>query len=65
MSKWISIDDDLPEEKQQVLVYGNGHYCVCTYFCKDHWQKHLFVPYDMRNNITGITHWMKLPDAPK
>jgi hypothetical protein len=65
MSKWISVEDKLPELKQWVLVYGGGHYCVCMYDGMNcHWNHHLFLPYLMNKNITGITHWMALPDAP-
>lgn len=63
--KWISVKDKLPENNQQVLVYGKGHYATCTFMGEDYWQKYLFMNYDMRYNTLGVTHWMPLPAPPE
>lgn len=65
LGQWIKCKERMPELKQTVLVYGNGHYCVCTFDGGNaRTNQYLFYPYDMNKNITGITHWMPLPEKP-
>lgn len=57
--KWISVDDDLPELEQYVLVYGNKRASQAmridwySYTCKK-WMIH-----------ADNTHWMPLPSPPE
>ena len=57
MVEWISVEDKLPEEHEDVLCY-NGHRISSHNWCKytdqdDDWFKETF------------THWRKLPEIPK
>ena len=57
MVEWISVEDKLPEEHEDVLCY-NGHRISSHNWCKytdqdDEWFKKTF------------THWCKLPKIPK
>lgn len=62
MSDWISVDDRLPKEKQDVLAYrGRIQDCVTVTSLGEDWMY-----------VTGewvpegwITHWMPLPEPPK
>ena len=70
-SKWISVEDRLPNNEKPVLVYygfmrnknastGLRYTGTLSYFCfdhKPHWQ----------HESTGlvVTHWMPLPEPPK
>ena len=55
--QWISVEDELPEETQWVLVYGATSELApidTSYFdSKSTWEE------------LGVTHWMPLPETPK
>lgn len=56
-SKWISVEDRLPETNDTVLVlHKNRHVCTNAWLKKKWW-----IDYG-RN---PITHWMPLPEPPK
>lgn len=60
MSEWISVDERLPDDSHDVLMYlGNGHMLVGYYD----------APCNGFRGILGITnrvtHWMPLPEVPK
>ena len=68
MSEWISVDDRLPEDDEQVLVFArplklypseNGRGLVDTMICLggDLWI------HDWERQ-PKVTHWMPLPDPP-
>lgn len=57
--QWISVEDRLPEDSNDVLVYGDGCFSIGY---KNRFNKKL-VSYE--NTNMNITHWMSLPDAPK
>jgi hypothetical protein len=53
MSKWISVEDALPEFGVEVLAYYGGTCCV-TIHTGEEWDE-----------WGGITHWMDLPNDPE
>lgn len=59
-SKWISVEERLPEEGVSVLIYGFG--CVDIGWVIDTgWRSEYINDYDEGE----ITHWMPLPEPPK
>lgn len=64
--EWISINDRLPEQHQEVITYRGGHIGrminVYTYMGNDTWEDH----YGYWNSAEGegITHWTPLPKLP-
>jgi hypothetical protein len=67
-SEWISVEDRLPTEGQNVLCYENGNYYIAFYENMDNviswWD---WVDFDRDNTWNEVcpTHWMPLPEAPK
>lgn len=63
--KWVSVDERLPENNDDVLVryvHSNGkrYYTVGNYLSAlDTW----FT--DIENDVVIITHWMPLPEPPE
>ena len=55
--KWISVDERLPEEYENVLVCAEGKVTVG--------QMWLFGDGSKLFTIIGVTHWMPLPKPPK
>ena len=69
MSKWISIEDRLPEKLQKVLFYCIRDEFIKNiymgYLCGETWN--IYLPYEsvmLKKDINQITHWMELPDYP-
>lgn len=69
MSEWISVEERLPEKKQDVLMYFNsGNMAVGWWHDAD---EHItfWCAYTDDGFYTGCdcipTHWMPLPDPPK
>ena len=74
--EWISIEDKLPEDGKEVLVWGKYYFEVPTqaFIYNGVWKGSLEVTDHMeqcdRDNsrLTSghrITHWMPLPEPPK
>lgn len=67
MSEWISVEDRLPEEAQEVLCFRGTDIGalmdVYTYIGDNKWED----SYENWNygDLEGITHWMPLPEPPK
>lgn len=67
MIEWIDVNDRLPEESGDVLVYRGSHMTVCTYSKKHR----LFNAFDdcskkdAKKYCIEVSHWMPLPGAPK
>jgi hypothetical protein len=65
--QWISVKDRLPEEYQIILVW-DGKKVYPTYLSDwENEEKTSPVFSDIKNDlrISNITHWMRLPEAPK
>jgi hypothetical protein len=60
--KWISVNDQLPDHENEVLLYDKSKYFprVTTGFF-EHGQWRLFGTSYAEN----VTHWMPLPEPPK
>ena len=56
-SQWISVDDELPKKRGYILVTGRG----LVY----QWKYEVHESADILKHLFGITHWMRLPQAPK
>lgn len=60
--RWISVTEQLPEEKHAVIVwepkYLNHYICVLS---EGDW--YVFGGYGVK--VFGVTHWMPLPEPPK
>lgn len=63
--EWISVEDEMPEQGQKVLVfrphahekpYKDPNYKICTYAGED-----IFINSHFEHEIT---HWMPLPEPP-
>lgn len=56
--KWISVDERLPEDRKDVLVYlKGGDFRVSHCAAGGYWQ--------IWTRELDVTHWMPLPDPPK
>lgn len=58
--EWISVEERLPEENVRVLVYLKSDAQPFTRFDTDRRRNGEWVRW-----VTGITHWMPLPEPPK
>lgn len=72
--KWIRIEDRLPENKDDVLIYG-----ISTFYdvdCNPYKRGIIDIGYRSRidnpdnptkwaDSIFPVTHWMPLPEPPK
>jgi hypothetical protein len=63
MSEWISVDDRLPEEGRDVLVYAKGGWMAVRHYRAP--QGNSFSGwYPNGLPIENTTHWMPLPEPP-
>lgn len=63
-TKWISVEDELPEEKVGCIVHYRHAYCDndgywAIGFCCYDGEKFLFDP------AYKVTHWMQMPQPPE
>ena len=63
-TKWISVEDKLPEEKVNCIVHYRHAYCDndgywAIGFCCYDGEKFLFDP------AYEVTHWMQMPEPPE
>lgn len=64
-NKWISVEDRLPENQQEVLAcrgHHSGLMNTYTYCGNNEWEDD--YGYWGRTDDEGITHWMPLPTPP-
>lgn len=61
MMNWISVEDELPEHAEDVLVFTkNETYSLGHYFYGDGWSL------EEDTIVTDyVTHWMPLPSPPE
>ena len=57
--EWISVNDRLPENASDVLVYTNAIYIGWYDAHFNHWTVYGF------GKAKNVTHWMPLPEPPK
>ena len=60
MDNWISVDDELPEDGKEVLVYRNNYGCRIEIYYEGFWGVD-----NLMEKFYPVTHWQPLPDAPK
>lgn len=63
--KWISVDDRLPKNFDNILCYlKNSHIVICTFHKK---VKSFQVCHTLKEvtDNNPVTHWMPLPQPPK
>ena len=65
---WVSVDDRLPEQRKEVLVWPNPtDYCNTAYI--DPGKGWMYAEYEANdgqvNRACTVTHWMPLPASPK
>lgn len=66
MSKWISVEDSLPDDGSQVLasgwdngVSGGNRHVVVAVLCENNWFSE-----SGDEEFTYSTHWQELPEPP-
>ena len=68
-NQWISVEDKLPDENADVIVFANdivngfvetACYYVCPEYLSGGWREENGDPYE-----PIVTHWMPLPTPPK
>lgn len=65
---WIPVEEELPKEKQKVLVYMPANeLCDHEYMCEAlyNYAWHKWEYADEPIELEGITHWMPLPQPPR
>jgi hypothetical protein len=66
VQEWISVEDRLPEEDKDVLVFGYYHEAFQTLIC--HYRtdfKGQWFTSVAGQQVYEVTHWMPLPQPPK
>lgn len=63
--EWIKVDpNNLPENGQEVLCYGNGRYFNAVFAGNDFLRE--FIEYSGVCTLSQhASHWMPLPEPPK
>ena len=68
MSEWISVKDKIPEHNQFVLGCSKGGNMIVArcdlHINGQHLLDYVFMSTNLTHQITGITHWMPLPEPP-
>ena len=59
-TKWISVEDELPNTDRPIIMYGEDYVMIGFYFL-DKFRDAL----NIQNQIVNITHWQPLPEPPK
>lgn len=62
MSEWISVNDRLPEDISTCLALNYNHHVLGFYWKGKGWFETSIAD---KNKLTGVTHWMPLPELPK
>lgn len=65
LTKWVDNKERQPSEEGNYLVcWSDGEICVLDYFIHENAQGWNYTPREVADKIT-VTHWMRLPEAPK
>lgn len=59
--EWISVKDELPQDKQWVLVFENDIY-LCKFIETS--KKEGYFTDNECDFFSDVTHWMPLPEEP-
>ncbi len=59
--RWISVEEKLPEDPGDYLVYDGSNVQFCKYYCST-WNT---PDYYESDTIECVTHWMPLPKPPE
>lgn len=62
---WKSVDDELPDEFEKVLVYDETEGVCRGYIYCNQWQHDPIGSYASDGCLFHVTHWAKLPKGPK
>lgn len=71
--EWIKSEDELPKDRQRVLVFAKSrtrepHVTVCTFYQETYEnmrKRNALTPrYWWSRKVTNVTHWMPLPGKP-
>lgn len=60
---WISVEERLPEEDENVLVYGP--WGIGNGYSLAFWYDSAWNDVDSGYPLDNVSHWMPLPDPPK
>ncbi len=63
-NEWISVKNQLPINKDIVLVINNEQEMSVCKFEATEWN-YFFMLYNTSYQVTKVTHWQRLPEAPK
>ena len=68
MSKWISVKDRLPDQQVNVLICGkqfSDDAEIGWQYGGDFYIDEPVIAFDGYEKVTGVTHWMPLPEPPE
>lgn len=68
MSEWIKCSDRLPENDEEVLVFGkDGMFCGRYETCAgiSYWNSHRWDHTECMVEFEPVTHWMPFPNPPE
>lgn len=63
--EWISVEDAVPNDDNNVLTYSEGYASAVGYHTKKGWFYHPDDQPRSDNSLIDVTHWMPLPQPPK
>lgn len=61
LPRWISVEDELPENYREVIIAISHHFCYTAFRCGDKW--YLNDNLNTRE-LPSATHWMPMPKMP-
>jgi hypothetical protein len=64
MPRWISVEEQLPEYGERVLVFG-GFTRYVAYYDKNRYGGESWHKLNSKSHYCNPTHWMPLPEPPK
>lgn len=71
--EWISVEDRLPEENEQVLITDGSDVFYAYKYYYEGWDYQIAEDFDGEEGVFStnamkekhVTHWMPLPEPPK